>query len=61
LLTASQTDVLRLLAEGRPNKEIARYLRLSEGAVRVHVNAILKALNVRNRTQAALAARSVGL
>lgn len=61
LLTERQIDVLRLLAEGRPNKEIARHLNLAEGTVRVHVNAVLKALNARNRTEAALAARETGL
>lgn len=61
LLTDRQIDVLRLLAEGRPNKEIARQLNLAEGTVRVHVNAVLKALSARNRTEAALAARNAGL
>jgi DNA-binding NarL/FixJ family response regulator len=61
LLTERQIDVLRLLAEGKPNKEIARTLNLAEGTVRVHVNAVLKALSARNRTEAALAARSAGL
>jgi DNA-binding NarL/FixJ family response regulator len=61
ILTERQIDVLRLLAEGRPNKEIARHLHLAEGTVRVHVNAVLKALSARNRTEAALAARNAGL
>ncbi|MDX2101817.1 MAG: DNA-binding response regulator [Alphaproteobacteria bacterium] len=61
LLTDRQMDVLRLLAEGKPNKEIARQLNLAEGTVRVHVNAVLKALSARNRTEAALAARTAGL
>ncbi len=61
LLTERQIDVLRLLAEGKPNKEIARQLNLAEGTVRVHVNAVLKALAARNRTEAALAARNAGL
>jgi DNA-binding NarL/FixJ family response regulator len=51
-LTARQGDVLRLLAQGKPNKLICRDLRLSEGTVKVHVSAILKALNVASRTQA---------
>jgi DNA-binding NarL/FixJ family response regulator len=50
-LTVRQADVLRLLVEGKPNKLICRDLRLSEGTVKVHVSAILRALNVRNRTQ----------
>ena len=50
-LTLRQADVLKLLVEGKPNKLICRDLRLSEGTVKVHVSAILRALNVRNRTQ----------
>ncbi len=51
-LTHRQADVLRLLIQGKPNKMICRDLRLSEGTVKVHVSAILKALNVRSRAQA---------
>jgi len=52
-LTRRQIDVLRLLREGRSNKEIGRTLGLSEKTVKVHVTALFKALNVANRTQAA--------
>ena len=51
-LTHRQADVLRLLIQGKPNKLICRDLRLSEGTVKVHVSAILRALNVRSRAQA---------
>jgi len=51
-LTERQADVLRLLVQGKPNKLICRDLRLSEGTVKVHVSAILKALNVHSRAQA---------
>jgi DNA-binding NarL/FixJ family response regulator len=51
-LTHRQADVLRLLIQGKPNKLICRDLSLSEGTVKVHVSAILKALNVRSRAQA---------
>ena len=51
-LTPRQADVLRLLVEGKPNKIICRDLQLSEGTVKVHVSAILKALRVQSRTQA---------
>ena len=51
-LTARQTDVLKLLVQGKPNKLICRDLRLSEGTVKVHVSAILKALRVHTRTEA---------
>ena len=49
---ARQTDVLQLLVQGKPNKLICRDLQLSEGTVKVHVSAILKALRVHSRTQA---------
>lgn len=51
-LTQRQSDVLKLLVQGKPNKLICRDLRLSEGTVKVHVSAILKALNVHSRAQA---------
>jgi DNA-binding NarL/FixJ family response regulator len=51
-LTQRQTDVLHLLVQGKPNKLICRDLQLSEGTVKVHVSAILKALNVHSRSQA---------
>jgi len=51
-LTARQGDVLKLLVQGKPNKLICRDLKLSEGTVKVHVSAILKALHVHSRTQA---------
>lgn len=51
-LTARQTDVLKLLVQGKPNKLICRDLRLSEGTVKVHISAILRALRVHSRTEA---------
>jgi DNA-binding NarL/FixJ family response regulator len=51
-LTQRQSDVLELLVQGKPNKTICRDLKLSEGTVKVHVSAILKALNVHSRSQA---------
>ena len=62
-LTQRQSDVLQLLAQGKPNKLICRDLRLSEGTVKVHVSAILKALNVHSRSQAIveLARRGIGV
>jgi DNA-binding NarL/FixJ family response regulator len=51
-LTQRQSDVLRLLVQGKPNKLICRDLKLSEGTVKVHVSAILRALNVHTRSQA---------
>jgi DNA-binding NarL/FixJ family response regulator len=60
-LTPRQREVLSLLGLGQSNKEIARQLRLSEGTVKLHVTAILKALNVNNRTGAVVAAQRLGL
>ena len=50
-LTQRQSEVMMLLAQGKPNKLICRDLHLSEGTVKVHVSAILKALNVHSRSQ----------
>lgn len=61
VLTPRQREVLSLLAAGKSNKEIARMLDLSEGTVKLHVTAILKALGVANRTSAVVAASQLGL
>lgn len=55
-LTRRQREVLQLLGQGRTNMDIADTMDLSERTVRIHVSAILKALGLRNRTQAALIA-----
>jgi DNA-binding NarL/FixJ family response regulator len=60
-LTERETDVLRLLALGRANKEIARELNIGEKTVKTHVSAILRKLDVPSRTQAALYAVRIGL
>jgi DNA-binding NarL/FixJ family response regulator len=62
-LTQRQADVLRLLVQGNPNKLICKDLNLSEGTVKVHVSAILRALNVHTRAQAIveLARRGVSI
>lgn len=60
-LTPRQVDVLLMLAKGKSNKEIARELNLAEITVKLHVTAILKALEVDNRTQAAIAATRYGI
>jgi DNA-binding NarL/FixJ family response regulator len=53
-LTERELDVLRLIAQGRANKEIARDLTLSEKTVKTHVSNILSKLGLSDRTQAAL-------
>jgi DNA-binding NarL/FixJ family response regulator len=60
-LTARETDVLRLIAEGRSNKAIARELAITEGTVKGYVSQILAKLGVEDRTQAALHAVRKGL
>jgi DNA-binding NarL/FixJ family response regulator len=60
-LTPRQCDVLDLMAKGYSNKEIARTLDLAEGTVKLHVTALLKALDVSNRTQAVIKASAMGL
>jgi two-component system, NarL family, nitrate/nitrite response regulator NarL len=61
LFTPRQLDVLKQLAAGHSNKEIAIALGLSDKTVKQHITAIFKALNVVNRTQAANAAQRCGL
>lgn len=58
-LTQRQLQVLELMRQGHANKSIALRLGLRETTVKVHVKAILKRLNVRNRTQAALLANQL--
>jgi DNA-binding NarL/FixJ family response regulator len=53
-LTEREREVLALLAEGQPNKVIARRLRIAEKTVKNHVTHILQTLDVTDRTQAAL-------
>jgi DNA-binding NarL/FixJ family response regulator len=60
-LTERETDVLRLLAQGQSNKEIARGLSIGEQTVKTHVAHILSKLDMSSRTQAALYAIQTGL
>jgi DNA-binding NarL/FixJ family response regulator len=60
-LTERETDVLRLLAQGKANKEIAHELHIGETTVKTHVSNILMKLDVQSRTQAALFAAKIGL
>ena len=60
-LTERETEVLRLLAKGQSNKEIAQTLVIGEKTVKTHVSNILAKLSVPSRTQAALYAVRIGL
>lgn len=60
-LSERELEVVRLLAQGRSNREIAAQLFLAEGTVKNHVTNVLTKLGARDRTQAALRARELGL
>ena len=60
-LTSRELDVLRLVAAGKPNKQIAADLEISERTARTHVSRILRKLRLSSRTQAALWAVREGL
>jgi two-component system NarL family response regulator len=60
-LTARERDVLRLIVEGRTNKEIGHALGLTEGTVKGYVNTMLAKLGASDRTQAAITALRRGL
>jgi len=60
-LTARELEVLRLVAAGKPNKQIATELSISERTARTHVSRILRKLRLSSRTQAALWAVREGL
>jgi two-component system, NarL family, response regulator LiaR len=60
-LTERETEVLKLLARGKSNKQIASALSVSEKTVKAHVSAVLMKLGVQSRTQAALHAVKAGL
>lgn len=57
-LTPRQTEVLSMIVNGSSNKVIAYKMDVAEATIKMHVTAIFKKLNVSNRTQAALAAKS---
>ncbi len=60
-LTTREEDILRQLANGETNKEIANTLNISEHTVKIHLKNILKKLHMSNRTQAAIYAQRHGL
>ncbi len=60
-LSARETEILRLVAQGRDNTEIARELYLSPSTVKNHVSSILEKLGVDSRVQAAVRAARAGI
>jgi len=60
-LTERETEVLRLVAQGQANKQIATSLHIAEKTVKIHVSNILSKLGVQSRTQATLYAIRTGL
>lgn len=60
-LSDREVEVVRLLADGRSNREIADALFLAEGTVKNLVTSVLSKLQVRDRTQAAIRARELGI
>jgi DNA-binding NarL/FixJ family response regulator len=61
VLTPREKDVLRGVAEGKSNKEIARDLTIQEVTVKLHVKTLSRKLGARNRTHAAMLGRDMGL
>ena len=60
-ISERELEVLRLLADGRSNKEIASNLDVSPNTVKTHVARLFEKLEVRRRTQAILRARELGM
>ena len=60
-LTNRQLDVMRQLAHGKSNRQIADTLEVTEGTIKIHLAAIFRILSVSNRTEALLAAQRMGI
>ena len=60
-LTARQSEVLSYVAEGKSNKQIAYEMGVSEATVKLHINALLRAVGATNRTQAVVIAQKMGI
>ena len=59
-LTERQIEIIKCIAEGLSNKQIAYKLNLTEGTIKVHITIILKILNVKNRTSALIEETKLG-
>ena len=60
-LSEREIEILKLVSQGLTNKEIAARLFLAEGTVKNYVTSILQKIDARDRTQAAIRARELGL
>lgn len=60
-LTNRQFEVLEYLAQGLSNKQIAYYMNVSEATVKLHINALLRAIEATNRTQAVIKSQKLGI
>ncbi|WP_306144965.1 response regulator transcription factor [Roseibium sp. MMSF_3412] len=60
-LTPQQNRIMKLICAGKPNKQIAYEMSLAEATVKAHITALLRRLNVSNRTQAAVMVKSISL
>lgn len=60
-LTARQMEVLRHLADGKPNKDIAHEMNLAEGTIKIHVAAVFQTLHVNSRLEAVRVGQRLGL
>jgi len=60
-LTEREIEILKLVADGFSNPEISRQLYLAEGTVKNYVSGIIQKLDVRDRVQAAMQARELGI
>lgn len=60
-LTSAQLKVLTLLREGKPSKEMANIMNITEATIKAHLTVIFRKLNVSNRTQAVIAVKQLDL
>ncbi len=60
-LTNRQAEVLKFLSQGLSNKQIAYQMNVSEATVKLHINALLRALGATNRTQAVIKSQKLGI